>query len=65
MTDIRLVPCEFCGTEGRVIVARWPSRMNELPEKDCGPCPHCEGTGSAIVDVQPIEIGDIEQEAGQ
>lgn len=56
--DVRLVNCEACGTEGRIIrERRFPGCAPE--EIDEGPCPYCEDTGGEIIDVQPIEMEDL------
>lgn len=51
MTEVRIVPCETCGSEGRILVGP-PTDPNP---RDCGPCPFCEGTGGEIVTVEPVE----------
>ena len=43
--DCRVVPCEHCGAEGVT---------------DHGACTLCEGSGSEIVEVQPIEMEDLD-----
>jgi hypothetical protein len=50
----RIVPCEACGSEGRILRGQYED------ERDCGPCPHCEGTGGEIIETQPIELADYE-----
>lgn len=55
MTDWRIVLCEHCQSEGRIL------RSNGGPDDiDCGECPVCEGTGSEIIEVQPIEMEDMQ-----
>jgi hypothetical protein len=51
--DVRIVPCEACGSEGRIYRGQYED------ERDCGPCPYCEGTGGEIITVQPIELEDL------
>jgi hypothetical protein len=53
MNDYRLVLCETCGSEGRIYRGLYED------ERDCGPCPACEGTGGEIVEVEPIEMEDL------
>lgn len=55
MNDPRLVPCEACGSEGRVLTANG----NDPDATDHGPCPWCEGTGGEIIETQPVELEDI------
>jgi hypothetical protein len=61
--DHRTVPCEACGTEGRIYVADWTYDRNAggmVPDqRDTGPCPWCEGTGGEIILTQPIELEDL------
>jgi hypothetical protein len=45
MTDYRIVCCEACGSEGRLI--------------DDTPCNWCDGTGGEVIAVQPIEQDDL------
>jgi hypothetical protein len=52
--DYRIVFCEACGSEGRILTS------NGGPyETDHGECPYCEGTGGEIIEVLPIEAEDI------
>ena len=46
--------CESCGSEGRIYRGLYED------ERDCGPCPYCEGTGFAVVETEPIEEDDLE-----
>lgn len=55
--EIRLVPCQVCGSEGRL----FSGHPNDPNPKDEGPCLACEGTGNEIVDVLPIEEDDLER----
>lgn len=61
---IRVVGCEACGTEGRVLVGDvfWDRAIGGFVpgERDEGPCPYCEGTGGEIIETQPIEMEDLE-----
>ena len=54
MNDVRIVLCEACGSEGRIYRGQYED------ERDCGECPICEGTGSAVIEVEPVEIEDLD-----
>lgn len=54
--DVRYVPCDHCGTEGRIITMRG---NDPDTERDRGPCPTCEGTGRMAVAVSPVTLDDI------
>lgn len=54
MPDFRIVPCTRCGSEGRLYCGQYED------ERDCGPCPVCEGTGGEIIEVDPIDLEDLE-----
>lgn len=55
--DYRIVLCEACGSEGRILT------NNGGPDDiDHGECPYCEGTGGEIVSVQPIEMSDLDED---
>ena len=56
IADLRIVACEACGTEGRVLV----TMPGEWDPEDRGPCPYCEGTGGEIITTQPIEMADLD-----
>lgn len=66
MTDPRIVECSCCGGEGRVLESAWVyehgSGHGHWDALDAGPCPHCDGTGGEIIETQPIELEDLEQE---
>jgi hypothetical protein len=63
--DFRIVPCEACGSEG------YESYTATVYEPGCGfghddvfldysrPCPVCEGTGGAVIPVEPITLDDL------
>jgi DnaJ-class molecular chaperone len=54
MSNDRIVWCEACSSEGRILTS------NGGPDDtDHGPCPHCEGTGSEVIETQPIEMEDL------
>ena len=53
MPDIRIVPCECCGSEGRIYRGQYED------ERDCGQCPVCEGTGSMEITVEPATLEDL------
>jgi hypothetical protein len=60
IADLRIVACEACGTEGRVL------QSNGGPDDiDCGECPYCDGTGGEIITTQPIEMADLDSEGAQ
>lgn len=54
----RIVLCEACGSEGRVLRGQYED------ERDYGPCPYCEGTGGEIIETQPIEMVDLDKMSG-
>jgi len=54
MSDIRLVLCETCGSEGRILTC------NGGPDEvDHGECPICHGTGEELIAVEPIDMEDL------
>src|SRR5258706_14469585 len=57
IADLRIVACEACGTEGRVLV----TVPGQWDPEDRGPCPYCEGTGGEIITTQPIEMEDLDE----
>jgi hypothetical protein len=59
--DHRIVACEACGTEGRVLA----TMLGQWDPEDHGPCPYCEGTGGEIITTQPIEMADLDTEGAQ
>jgi hypothetical protein len=61
IADLRIIACEACGTEGRVLV----TVAGQWDPEDRGPCPYCEGTGGEIITVQPIEMADLDAEGAQ
>lgn len=52
--NVRIVPCEMCQSEGRII------RGSFGDEQDHGLCPFCEGTCSEIIRVHPITMEDLD-----
>lgn len=61
--DFRIVPCEACGSEGRIYIANGDDRETGAPqERDGGPCPYCEGIGGEIISVETITIDDLSDE---
>ena len=48
----REVPCEVCGSEGRIYRGLYDD------ERDCGECPECKGTGGMLVRLEPVECDD-------
>lgn len=55
--DLRVVPCEDCGTEGKIYQGQYE---DERYICDCGTC---EGTGGALIHTRPIDIDDLDQYA--
>lgn len=53
--NIRLVLCEACGSEGRILICD-----GGPDERDHGECPACNGTGRELVEVEPIEMDDLD-----
>lgn len=65
MSDLRIVPCEACGTEGRIIrrcIGYEPGcgHPHNYGERDDGECQCCEGTGGAIIQTEPIDLDDLD-----
>lgn len=56
MDNERIVPCEACSTEGRIL----RGHPNDPNPEDCGPCLYCEGTGGEIIETEPIEMEDLD-----
>jgi hypothetical protein len=56
--DFRIVPCEWCGTEGRLYRTA-SGHPNDPDTIDIGPCSACEGTGGEIVEVEPITMEEL------
>jgi Zn finger protein HypA/HybF involved in hydrogenase expression len=54
MSAARIILCETCGSEGRIIRGQYED------ERDCGPCPACDGTGLEVVETEPIQMTDID-----
>lgn len=63
MCNARIIPCEACGTEGRLYVTDYDYE-NGWGERDDGPCPWCEGTGGELIETQSIELADLEDMCG-
>ena len=55
MGNERIVLCETCQSEGRIL------RGAEPEPTDNGPCPVCDGTGEEIIETQPVELDDLDQ----
>lgn len=51
------VPCEVCGTEGRIFTSRYGG--NDPDVWDAGPCPVCHGACVVDVPSEPITLEDI------
>lgn len=58
MCDYRIVHCEVCQGEGRILRSR-----GGPDEVDLGQCWHCDGTGHAVIKVEPIEMEDLDDMA--
>lgn len=62
VVELRWVSCEFCGGSGEVEV-----RPIVGPYEDPTPCGElcsaCDGTGRDCVEVQPITMQDLDDEA--
>lgn len=54
--DVRCVPCDTCGQEGRIYRQHVIDPYNEI---DHGECPDCRGTGSIEVPVVPVGLADL------
>jgi hypothetical protein len=59
MSDHRIVLCEVCGSEGRILTGH----PNDPYPRDGGPCPACEGTGLEVIEVEPITEEDLDYES--
>jgi hypothetical protein len=64
MSEWRIVPCENCGTEGRLTWQTGGMDDYGNPLEDSAPCPCCDETGGEIIAVQPIEIEDLDEIGG-
>lgn len=53
MNDPRIIPCQHCGSEGRLYARQYED------ERDVGECPVCEGTGGEIIETEPITLEDL------
>lgn len=60
MKEPRIILCEHCGSEGRI----YSGHPNDPNPRDEGPCQVCHGTGSEIIETEPIEIEDLDQASG-
>jgi hypothetical protein len=49
----RIIGCETCDTEGRILRGAGPD------PKDYGPCPVCDGTGGEIIRTEPVTLEDL------
>lgn len=54
MSNARIVLCEACGSEGRILCSDGGPF-----DTDGGPCPWCEGTGGEVIETLPVELSDI------
>ncbi len=69
MNSPRIVLCDHCGSEGRIIrqcVGYEPgcAHPHNFGERDDGECPACEGTGGEIIETHPITLNDLDAMAG-
>ncbi len=55
MANERILPCEACGSEGRI----YSGHPNDPHPRDEGPCPWCEGTGGEIIETEPVTLDDL------
>lgn len=55
ITDLRIVACEACNTEGRLYHGN-----GDMPWDYVEECPYCGGTGGEIITTQPIEMEDLD-----
>lgn len=58
-----LMPCECCGSEGRIYVREdfYCRATGWTPgERDIGRCEECEGTGGALIPSFPVDLEDLE-----
>lgn len=55
MANERIVLCEACGSEGRILTS------NGGPyDTDHGECPCCKGSGYELIETDLIEMEDLE-----
>ena len=54
MSDVRIVRCEACGSEGRIYHGDGSHRLDWVE-----PCPYCQGTGGEMIEVEPITLDDL------
>ena len=55
MCNARIVLCEACSSEGRLLT------NNGGPyDTDHGPCPCCSATGYAVIETEPVDLEDLE-----
>lgn len=55
----RLVPCEGCGSEGRLIRTK-SGHPNDPDEIDEGECPVCGGAGNELIATSAVTLDDLE-----
>lgn len=53
MSNLRIIPCECCQTEGRIYRGQYED------ERDYGQCPVCEGTGGEVIETEPVTLDDM------
>jgi hypothetical protein len=50
-----MVPCDFCGTEGRIYVSD-----GGPDERDAGPCPECKGACEVEAEAEPVMLAECD-----
>lgn len=60
MCNARVVLCETCGSEGRLL-----TNDGGPYDTDWGPCPWCESTGGEVIETQPITLEDFPDAFGE
>lgn len=53
--DVRVILCEACGSEGRILTSNGGPYDN-----DYGECKVCDGRGFYFIETQPIEMDDLD-----
>ena len=54
--NTRLILCEVCQSEGRILTS------NGGPyDTDHGECPYCEGRGDLLIEAEPITLDDLDE----
>lgn len=53
-----MIPCEYCGTEGRIYSTR-SGHPNDPDTIDNDPCPVCKGACEVEIEAQPVTLDDL------